>query len=163
MICFFVKAVLRAIRPLGGYLSDSWEEHLIPHNILGPRISSIFFHPVALSPLVKVTQAVWMQREWGKKKKKKRVPLSVNISKIFLLLGYDIWSGFLFYVMNMNFIAMISSISSQQAYNEADLKRDQELKEGLVTSALFYFSGLRKEFTKFFYYMLKYMCNFLCK
>lgn len=66
----FVKAVLRAIRPLGGYLSDSWEEHLIPHNILGPRISSVFFHPVALSPLVKVTQAVWMQREWGKKKKK---------------------------------------------------------------------------------------------
>lgn len=88
MICFFVRAVLRAIRPLGGYLSDSWEEHLIPHNILGPHIYSVFFHPVALSPLVKVTQAVWMQREWGKKKKKK-VPLSVNISKIFFALG--IW------------------------------------------------------------------------
>lgn len=79
----------------------------------------------------------------------------MNISKIFLLLGYDIWSGFLFYVMNMNFLVMISSLSSQQAYNEADLKRDQELKEGLVTSALFYFSGLRKEFTKFFYYKVK--------
>lgn len=88
MICFFVRAVLRAIRPLGGYLSDSWEEHLIPHNILGPHIYSVFFYPVALSPLVKVTQAVWMQREWGKKKKKK-VPLSVNISKIFFALG--IW------------------------------------------------------------------------
>lgn len=162
MICFFVRAVLRAIRPLGGYLSDSWEEHLIPHNILGPHIYSVFFHPVALSPLVKVTQAVWMQREWGKKKEK-RFLYQWTSARFFLLSGYDIWSGFLFYVMNMNFIVMISSISSQLAYNEADLKRDQELKEGLVTSALFYFSGLRKEFTKFFYYMLKYMCNFLCK
>lgn len=45
----------------------------------------------------------------------------------------------------MNFIVMISSISSQLAYNEADLKRDQELKEGLVTSALFYFSSWSTE------------------
>lgn len=89
MICFFVKAVLRAIRPLGGYLSDSWEEHLIPHNILGPRISSVFFHPVALSPLVKVTQAVWMQREWGKKKKKKKGSFISEHQQDFFALG--IW------------------------------------------------------------------------
>lgn len=45
----------------------------------------------------------------------------------------------------MNFIVMISSISSQLAYNEADLKRDQELKEGLVTfcSVLFLWSTER--------------------
>lgn len=67
---FLLGPCWEQIRPLGGYLSDSWEEHLIPHNILGPHIYSVFFHPVALSPLVKVTQAVWMQREWGKKKKK---------------------------------------------------------------------------------------------
>lgn len=83
----------------------------------------------------------------------------MNISKIFFALG--IW--YLERVSVLCYEYEFHSISSQLAYNEADLKRDQELKEGLVTSALFYFSGLRKEFTKFFYYMLKYMCNFLCK
>lgn len=57
--------MLGAIRPLRGYLSDSGEVHLIPHNILGAGISSVFFHPLALSPLVKVTQAAWRLRgEW---------------------------------------------------------------------------------------------------
>lgn len=139
MICFFVRAVLRAIRPLGGYLSDSWEEHLIPHNILGPHIYSVFFHPVALSPLVKVTQAVWMQREWGKKKKKK-VPLSVNISKIFFALG--IW--YLERVSVLCYEYEFHSISSQLAYNEADLKRSRiERRACYLCSVLFLWSTER--------------------
>ena len=64
----------------------------------------------------------------------------MNISGIFAL---DMIAnvGFLFYVINMNF-AMIS-LHLLPAYNIADLKADQKLKERLVIVVLFSFKVLR--------------------